>query len=40
MNQKALQALDPNISPARKKSKVFTCRIVIASIPPLVETPP
>jgi hypothetical protein len=38
--RKALQALDPNIGPIRKKSKASTRRKVIAPIPPLVETPP
>jgi hypothetical protein len=38
--RKALQALDPNVGPAKKKSKASTRRKVIAPIPPLVETPP
>jgi len=38
--RKALQALDPNIGPAKKKSKASICRTVIAPIPPSIEIPP
>jgi hypothetical protein len=38
--RKALQELDPNIGPAKKKSNISTRRNITVIVPPPVETPP
>jgi hypothetical protein len=38
--RKALQELDPNIGPAKKKSNASTRRNITVIVPPPVETPP
>jgi hypothetical protein len=38
--RKALQELDPNIGPAKKKSNASTRRNITVTVPPPVETPP
>jgi hypothetical protein len=38
--RKALQELDPNIGPAKKKSNTSTRRNITITVPPPVETPP